>query len=129
MAEDTQPKLLSVEAILAAAPKPAVETLEIAEWGGAVQVRGLTRAEWFYANTQARNPRTGQVDSGLLDQEIFVAGVMQPRFTREQYKVLSHTLSVPTAKVMGKIIELSGVGEGAVSAAERTFQDGQREAL
>jgi hypothetical protein len=103
MAEDTQPKLLSVQDILSAAPKPALETLEVAEWGGAVQVRGLTRAEWFYANTQARNPRTGQ----------------------EQYKVLSHTLSVPTAKVMGKIIELSGVGEGAVAAAERTFQDGQ----
>jgi hypothetical protein len=26
---------------------------------------------------------------------------------------------------MGKIIELSGVGEGAVAEAERTFQDGQ----
>jgi hypothetical protein len=125
MAEDTQPKLLSVQDILSAAPKPTTETLEIVEWGGAVQVRGLTRAEWFHANAQARNPRTGQVDSGLLDQEIFVAGVVQPKFTREQYKVLSHTLSVPTAKVMGKIIELSGVGEGAVAAAERVFQDGQ----
>jgi hypothetical protein len=125
MTEDTQPKLLSVEAILAAAPKPAVETLEIAEWGGAVQVRGLTRAEWFYAQSQARNPRTGQIDEARLQQELFLIGVVQPRFTAEQYKVLSHTLSVPTAKVMGKIIELSGVGEGAVAAAERTFQDGQ----
>lgn len=112
-------RILTVEEILSAVPKPDTEYVDVPEFGGAVKVKGLTRAEWHYV--KARANATGRLNEETLDREMFLMGVLEPRFTAEQYKLLTHRVAKPTQRILDAIIRLSGTKEDAVQEALAAF--------
>lgn len=81
--------MLTVEAILAAADLPE-EVVPVPEWGGAVKVRGLSRASYdaiAEASTVAVAPTgpgqtaTTKRDDAKFSDQLFLACVVEPRFT------------------------------------------------
>jgi hypothetical protein len=116
---DGDTRILTVEEILSAAPKPDTDIVTVPEFGGSVKVKGLTRAEWHYV--KARANATGKLNEATYEQELFLIGVVEPRFTAEQYKLLTHRKSIPTQTIIEAIIRLSGTGEEAVPEALAAF--------
>lgn len=110
--------VLTVQELLDSIPKPDTDFVPVHD-GGGVKVKGLTRAEWHYV--KARANATGKLDEAAFERELFLLGVVEPRFTAEQYKILTHRKSSPTQKIIEAIIRLSGTGEEAVPEALAAF--------
>ncbi len=118
--------VLTAEQLLSNAPAPDTKTIEVPEFGGEVRVKGLTRADIVRIRKVATAAGRGQADEATFDREVFLAGVVEPKFTAEAFDQLSSTaLATPIARVLNTILELSGAGEGATREAEATFPAGQ----
>ena len=103
--------------------------IDVPEWGTRLRLREVTQAERLHAAKVSTGKR-GIVDESLLNEHLFLMSVVEPRFTREQYRLLCNRSSRPFARVMEAIKELIGLGDDdgedagarAVAAAEARFQ-------
>lgn len=128
VAEKPAVRILTVEEILAA-DDLVEEVLSIAEWGGSVRVRGLTKGQ-VERLTQAASksiihPRTQQitrqVDSQKLNDLMFSESVVEPKFSPEQVKQLAEKAAGPYLKIMQVVTRISGFSQGA-EEGEDAFQ-------
>ena len=107
--------MLSREAILEAQDLKT-ETVEIPEWGGAVLVRGLTVGEVSRIVNMA-TPKGGTLN--VLNSAVwtFIAGVVDPKFTEEDFDALKKK-SAAILRAVKVINRLSGINEDADSVAD-----------
>ncbi len=113
-----QRKILSVDDILAAADL-AEETVDVPEWGGAVKVKGLTRAQVY--ELREKSKVAGKFDAARADMLTLLAGIVEPKFTEDQGPILMRKSAAATERISSAIGRLSGMDEGAAAAADRSF--------
>lgn len=117
----SEPVILTVEAILAAADTPE-DTVSVPEWGGAVRVRGLTKHQ--QQDIRVRATVNGSVDEERSQQLLWTEGVIEPRFTEDQMFALFEKQAGAVDRVLKRLLELSGMTEEAVTNKEAAFRQG-----
>lgn len=117
--------ILSVDAILNASDLPE-EVVPVPEWGGAVKVRGFTKAKQGELIKQATTKvmeagkPVDKLDNEKLQLLMFVHGVIEPSFTPEHAGALAQKSAGAIDKVIKRVMVLSGWNPEAVKAAEKS---------
>jgi hypothetical protein len=103
--------------------------------GQSVRVSGLPAAYSNQASSEALELKTthqgeqlATVNTDRLEVLQFAHGVIDPKFTEEEARVISEKYGPAFKKVIAKIDELSGVDKDAIEAAQATFPVGERRA-
>jgi hypothetical protein len=114
----TKPKILSVEDILAAQDLKE-ETVDVPEWGGAVKVKGLTRAQVY--EMEKRSKVGKEHDLMKMDALMLEMGVTEPKLTEDAAASLMQKSASGTQVILDAISKLSGMDKGTAAAADRSF--------
>jgi hypothetical protein len=122
--EGTVHKVLSFEEIMAAQDTNEV-TLDIPEWGGSVVVKPLTKDDQRNVRKAARIPGGGptDIDFSMIELGFLAKGMVQPKVTVEQARLLGKKSMAAVDKVLNAIVGESAMGEKVEAEAERTFLD------
>jgi hypothetical protein len=121
MTSKKEPRILTFEDILAAEDIQS-RTLEVPEWGGAVRLRTFTKDVELQMRGQARDQRTGVVDSEKLEMLMLVYGVVEPVLTLDQIPHLRTKNAAVIDKILTEIVGLNRLGEDAIEKALAAFQ-------
>jgi len=94
--------------------------------GQSVRVRGLAAAYSAEVMGQMKlvsdgREQVAKVDVAMMERLQFVHGVIEPRFTPEEARVVQERFGPAFRKVVEKIDELSGIDKEAVENAEARF--------
>ncbi len=112
-------EILSVEKILGADDAPQAE-VDVPEWGGQVVVQALRKGKQLEMRRHCTNP-DGTMDGERLELMMFVYGVVEPTFTVEQAELLKDKAAGPIDRINRVILELSGLTQEAMKAADKSF--------
>lgn len=113
-------QLLDFEAIRQAQDLDEQE-VEIPEWGGSVQVRGLSRAEVFAATRAATV--ADELDPSLFDVEVISRAVVKPEIERAGWEELCRAKSFAAVERLAQaILKVSGMGPEPAKTAEALFR-------
>lgn len=112
------PRLLSVEEILNAQDL-AEEIVEVPEWGGAVKVKAFTKARQQELREAARV--AGEIDGNRLEMQMFIYGVVEPRFAADQYELVRAKCALALDRVLRVISRLNNLNPEAIDAAKAAF--------
>jgi len=116
-------KFLSFDEILAA-PDLDEEVVEVAEWGGAVRVKGLTKREQQQLRKQAMDLVTGQLDPDKMEILMLAHCLAEPKVTVEQAEQLAQKSSAAFDKVLMAIMTTAGLSEEVQKQALKSFRPG-----
>jgi hypothetical protein len=114
-------KILTAEEILAAADV-GEKVVPVPEWGGAVRIRGLTKAMQQHLRRAATVGNT--VDADRLELLMFVHCVVEPKFTEEQVEALRQKSAAAIDRVLREVFALQGITPEAQDQMLRTFRPG-----
>ena len=100
----------------------------VPQWGGAVRVRGLTQRQSAGLRKQAQrpNPVTKQLemDNEVLEQLLFIEGVVEPKFTMADYGKLQEKSMAAVTTVLKAVMDISGFSSEAISEATKSPVEG-----
>lgn len=113
-------KLLTVTDILAV-NDIVEEDVEVPEWGGAVRIRAFTKARQHQLREMSRDPRTGKLDEHKLEMQLFIHGVIEPKFEPVQATELEQKSAGAIDRILTRIMAISGMTEGAIREAEKSL--------
>ena len=119
---DTTIKILSVDEILEA-DDLAEEVVPVPQWGGAVKIRELTKKQQDDCREAARTD-TGMIDPGRYDLELFLAGVVEPRFDASHVSRLLKKSADAFDLVTNKVVTISRIHQGSLEEAKARFRPG-----
>ena len=126
LAPESAPRLLSLEEIMAA-PDVKTETVDIPEWGGAVEIRGITmeQLEAVRATATVMVPGPSGAATAEIDKQTFANGllsqcVVSPAITLAQAMELRSKAASPINKLYKAILAVCGLNEEAVKQAEKS---------
>lgn len=112
-------KILSAEEIIEA-PDLEERELFIPEWKGSIKLKSLTKAA--HAEMR-RNAVVGDdFDLDLYDIQIFIHGVVEPKFTEDQAQALLEKNAGVIERVNRTIVQISGLTPEALKSAEQFFR-------
>lgn len=112
--------ILSRESILNATVSE--RQVEIPEWGGSVTVRDLSKRE--QTNIRKRSRKGDEIDADTFEKLLFLACVVEPRFTEEDWPKLQDQ----SAKAIDAILqEIMGLLRVEVGEAKASFLPGTDE--
>ena len=121
------PRILSFEEIITA-PDIQEETVSVPEWGGAVTIRGLSKAEQQDLRkastvvTIVGGKEVESVDSYRLELLMLSHGLVEPKITKDQAESLKTKAAGPVDRVLSAIVKASGMDPEAVKKAEAAFR-------
>lgn len=122
MDEANEPtKILTLDEILSAKDLPE-KTVYIAQWGGNVVVRALTRGELKDAYRKATD-RKGETDADQVEEYILCWGSVSPKLTPPTYKKLAEHNAGAVRTMLDAILGLSGADDQALERARDSFRD------
>jgi len=116
-------RIITLKDILAAADV-SEQTVEVPEWGGAVVVRSLTKRDMDIIRKQATvKDQFGEdtVDTDLVEKFSFVAGMVDPRVSEEEYEIFKDKSFLVVGRIQQAILGASGEVKEAVKKEERQF--------
>lgn len=113
---------LTVGDILAA-DDITTEEVEVPEWGGTVTIQGFTKARQQQLRKMATDPRTGQLDNEKLEMQIFIYGVIDPKFEPVQATELKEKSAGALDTVITRILAISGMTRESVQEATKSIPD------
>lgn len=114
-------KYPTVEEFLAKAQKLPEADVEVPELGLTLRIRAFTKGQQTEINNAARID--GKIDPNLLDIQMFVAGVVDPKFTAENVGELRQSLGSAVDRVVREIVKLNRASLEDVKEAEKRFRD------
>jgi hypothetical protein len=120
--EIAQTRRLTVSDILAASDITE-EEVEVPEWGGSVRIRGFTKVRQQELRRMATDPRNGKIDGEKLEMQIFIYGVIDPKFEPVQQTELKEKSAGALDRVLKRILAISGMSEDAVEEAVKSVSD------
>lgn len=126
MAQESTPlRILTADDIWAA--KDIEErTVEVPQWGGAVRIRTFSKRQFnlLMSKAQHKNARTGQMDTDneLLEALAFTEGLIEPKFTLEDYERLIDKSAAAMTVITKAILDASGFSEQAVAEAKKSLE-------
>lgn len=112
-------KILSAEEVLAA-PDLEERELYVPEWKGSIVLKSLTKAA--HAEMRRNAIVADEFDLDLYDIQIFVHGVIEPKFTEDQAKALLEKNAGVIERVNRLIVKMSGLTPDALKSAEQFFR-------
>src|SRR5688572_13462664 len=104
-------RIVSLEDILTAQDLTEA-TVPVPEWGGAVKVGSITKKRDQELRTFATE--TGEFDQNKYEIALIAAGAREPEISFEQAQLLLEKNAAPVNRIVAKIIDISGLNEGAV---------------
>lgn len=120
MAAAKQPEYLTAEAIFDA-PDELTQDVDVPEWKGVVKVKSMTKGE--HQDARRRATRKGQIDNDLLELEFLAVGLAVPKLNRSDLARLKEKHAGAVERIIGAILKVSGLSEGAGEEIDRTFRD------
>jgi hypothetical protein len=111
-------KIGSVDQILQA-PDVEEELYAVPEWACALRLRGLTKRQQM--DCRKRSIRNGQLDTGMMEMLMFLAGVVEPSFSEAHYGQLMGKSFAVMDRILKRITILSGMKEEDVANVAMTF--------
>lgn len=116
----TTAKIATLEEILAKDDRP-VEELFVPEWDTTIRVQALTHGQQYEVNERSRVE--GKIDPTLLDLNLLIEGVVEPKFTAEHIGEL-RTKSAPAInRIVNRLYRLNRGTREQAKQAEKTFRD------
>lgn len=97
------------------------EVVEVPEWGGSVRVRSFSKALQQQIRKDAKI--AGEIDSDRLELLLFISGVVEPKFSPDQYEQLRKKNAKALDRVLKVLNRLSGLGEEALEEAKTNFPE------
>lgn len=96
----------------------------VKEWDGEVKIRSISKRQMREIKNQARNPQTDDIDSDLVEKQVFLHGLVEPAVSEEQYEVMLDKSASAMDGILKAILENSNLtGEKGLKKEERTFPD------
>ena len=113
-------KKLTVEDILTSIDvKP--EVIEVPQWGGTVTIKPFTKKE--QQELRGECMADGEVDTERLEMALFIAGVIEPKFTEEQTEDLRKKSAAAIDLVLKRITATAGLAEDEAKEAGAFFRN------
>lgn len=109
--------LLTREQILGANDHKT-ETVNVPEWGGAVEVQSLSLGQ--RQEIRKRSTVEDEVDDEKFDLYAFMEGVVQPQFQLDDFEALKAKNGQAMQRVMSRIMVLAGWTVEATKEAEKS---------
>ena len=101
-------KVLTTEQILESVNLDEIE-VEVKEWGGSVKIKPLTKGEQQRIRESCMVD--GEIDNNKLEMQLFIGGVIEPKFTEDQIPALRELNANAIDKVLTKIMAVSGLAD------------------
>jgi hypothetical protein len=115
-------KILSVAEIMAA-DDITTEEVPIPAWGGAVVVRSISHRTMRKIKQKLDAEFDGDAPEGEYEKRIWMEGVIEPKFSDEEYEHVLDKSSRNVMKVLNAILKESRATETAVKEEEKKFPD------
>lgn len=112
-------KILTDEEIVAADDLKTV-VVEIPEWGGAVKLRQLSRAQWKKVVKDASG--SGELDEDLFELYLIVESMVEPNLTADRVEQLRQKNATVLEKLVLEVLNHSEVNAGALESLLETFR-------
>lgn len=129
-----QAVLLTAEQIITAAPRAgALIDVQVPEWGGAVKIKGFTRAEVKAMRRQATVTKmvdgkpVEDLDTDKLEELLFLDGLVEPKLTLDHWVELQNRTAGGVEKVLQAITKASGLAGEEVKATKNAFPEADPE--
>lgn len=97
------------------------EVLDVPEWGGTIEIKPLTKGE--HQDARRRSIKRNEIDPDLLELNLLVAGVVEPKLSLEDGERLKRKNAGVIERILRDILRLSGLDATAVTEADRRFRD------
>jgi len=120
-AEPETVKILSVMDILSAADITE-EVVYVPEWNGSVRIRAFTKGRQQELRGMATDHR-GKLDTEKLELQLFIYGVIEPKFVPIQMTELREKSAGALDRVIKRIMAISGLSEESIAEAEKSDAD------
>ena len=98
------------------------EYVEVPEWGARVKVRELSMGTYQQVQEKATDAR-GTLDETKLQAYLVIAGIVEPELTDDAYEWVRGQSMRAVNRVLEKVMQLSGIGLGALEDAEAMFPE------
>lgn len=98
------------------------EYVDMPEWGCRVKVRELSMGAYQRVQEKATDAR-GTVDDGKLQAYLVIAGITEPELGDDAFEWVRDQSMRSINRVLGTIMDLSGLGMGALEDAEAMFPE------
>jgi hypothetical protein len=98
------------------------EYVEVPEWGARVKVRELSMGTYQQVQEKATDAR-GSLDETKLQAYLVIAGIVEPELTDDAYEWVRGQSMRAVNRVLEKVMQLSGIGLGALEDAEAMFPE------
>ncbi len=125
--------ILSAEALMMAIPEVGEATVEIPGLPGLVKVRGLSRAEIKGIGERLKAAghvdKAGNVDNAALEQELFLAGLVEPKLGPEHWERLQGLRGGVIEKILVAINEQSSLPEADAKELRKSVSAGDGDAV
>lgn len=99
----------------------AEEAVFIKEWGGSVVIKGITKTEFDHLRMKARSKNARGRSNQIIEREVLLAGMVQPRLTVERYNILMEKSAGAILKLTKLVMEKSGLSDLAEEKREQRF--------
>ena len=98
------------------------EYVEVPEWGSRVKVRELSMGTYQAVQEKATDAR-GSLDETKLQAYLVIAGIVEPEIGDDAYEWVRGQSMRAVNRVLEKVMQLSGIGLGALEDAEAMFPE------
>jgi len=98
------------------------EYVEVPEWGARVKVRELSMGTYQHVQEKATDAR-GVMDESKLQAYLVIAGIVEPDLGDDAYEWVRGQSMRAVNRVLEKVMQLSGIGLGALEDAEAMFPE------
>ena len=92
------------------------------EWGARVKVRELSMGTYQQVQEKATDAR-GTLDETKLQAYLVIAGIVEPELSDDAYEWVRGQSMRAVNRVLEKVMQLSGIGLGALEDAEAMFPE------
>ncbi len=116
-----EPKILSLDEIMAARDIEE-RVVPVPEWGGAVRIRGLSKAQQSRLRSQAKVD--GQPDPDRMEVLMLAASLVEPAVTVEQAEALREKAATAVERILREVVDINGWGEQVQKEALKSFLAG-----
>ena len=96
------------------------EDIEVPQWGGTLTVQAFSKGAQQRARKAAM--QNGEIDADSLEMIMFVEGVVEPKFTADDFDALKEKSAVAIDLVLERIMAISGISEEEEKEAGKFFR-------
>lgn len=99
-----------------------VKEHNVPEWNGSVKIRSISKRQMRDIKNSSRDEATGEINSDLVEKQVFMHGMVEPEVDDDKYEVLLDKSSSAMDGILKAILENSNLtGDKGLKKEEATF--------